>query len=196
MSTPLPTTKLEAVNLMLYEIGEAGVDALDSDLEEVRTALTMLDNTLITVLMKGWSFNTEYTTLEPAVSTGSVEVPATTLQVDAANPYEAVAQRGKYLYDVANKTFVFQRPVKVKLVLSLDFDDLPMHAKAFVLARAGRKFGERFLGAQNTSAFSQQHELETQQAFNQVEARVADHNILTGSSASQRILNRRPRSRR
>lgn len=193
---PLPTSLLDAVNGMLQAIGETKVLELTEELEEVVVAQDTIREVLVDVLAWGWTFNTEDSLLELEQGTGYIRVPANTLSVDPLDPYIRVTQRGLALYDLENNTYVFTAPVKCRLVLSLDFDSLPQHARQYVYARAGRRFTERFLGADTYTRFSQVYEQECERLFKRIEGRHGDYNILTGSTAAQRILDRFPRSRR
>jgi hypothetical protein len=65
------------------------------------------------VLLKGLANNTERNVvLTPDLTTGKIPLPANTLRVDAEDSDGAdVVQRGSYLYDRENHTFVFTRSV-------------------------------------------------------------------------------------
>lgn len=193
---PLPTTLLDAVNGLLQSIGESKVLELTEELEEVVVARDTIREVILDVLTWGWTFNTEDSLLELEQGTGYILVPANTLSVDPLDAYLKVTQRGRALYDLANNTFVFNSPLKCRLVLSMDFECLPQHARQYIYARAGRRFTERFLGADTYTRFSQVYEQECERLFKRIEGRHGDYNILTGSAASQRILDRYPRSRR
>ena len=193
---PTPTTELDAVNTLLQSIGESKVLDLETDLEEVTVARDTIREVSLDVQTWGWTFNTENSLLEVEQGTGFIRIPQNTLSVDALDPYRNITQRGGALYDVDNNTYVFCQPVKCRLVISLPFDCLPQHAKQYIMARAGRRYAERFLGADNYTAFSQSYEAECTRLFKRIEGRHGDYNILTGSADSQRILDRYPRSRR
>lgn len=191
-----PMTLLEAVNVMLQSIGESKVDELTEDLEEVTVAVDTIREASLEVQSHGWTFNTEDILMELETGTGKIIVPDNTLSIDPVDPYVRVTQRGRYLYDIANNSYVFCNPVRCTLVSCLDYDCLPQHARQFILARAGRRYTERFLGAETYTKFSQQYEFECQRLFKRIEGRHGDYNILTGNNASNRILDRYPRSRR
>ena len=59
MTTLQPTTKLEAVNVMLTSIGEAPVNSLISGLEDAELAETILESVNKETQSKGWIFNTD-----------------------------------------------------------------------------------------------------------------------------------------
>lgn len=192
----LSTSLLDAVNTLLQSVGETRVEDVESDLEEVIVARDTLNEVVLEHLTWGWTFNTDVVSLEPEVGTGRITLPANTLSVDAVDPHYAVVQRGNCLYDVAGNTFVFKCPVRCKLVSALDFECLPQHSKQYVLARAGRRYTERFLGADTYTRFSQIYEQECERLFKRIEGRHGDYNILTGSNSTVRVLDRYPRSRR
>lgn len=193
---PNTTSLLDAVNTLLQSIGESRVEDTESDLEEVIVARDTINETVLEHLTWGWTFNSEVVSLEPEVGINRITLPANTLSVDAADPSFKVVQRGNCLYDVCNNTFEFTCPVRCTLVSSLDFECLPQHSKQYVLARAGRRFTERFLGAETYTRFSQMYEQECLRLFKRIEGRHGDYNILRGNANTSRVLDRSPRSRR
>lgn len=196
MALLVPVTLLDAVNTLLQSIGESKVLEITDDLEEVVVARDTLNEVSLEVQSHGWTFNTEDILMEVGTATQRIVLPENTLSVDPVDPYRKVVQRGRYLYDVSNNTYDFTCPIRVTLVSALDFDCLPQHARQYIMARAGRRYTERFLGADAYTKFSQQYEFECQRLFKRIEGRHGDYNILTGNNASNRILDRYPRSRR
>lgn len=193
---PYTSSLLDAVNTLLQSIGESRVEDTESDLEEVIVARDTINEVVLEHLTWGWTFNSEIVSLEPEVGLDRITLPANTLSVDAVDTCFNVVQRGNCLYDVLNNTFEFKCPVRCTLVSSLDFDCLPQHSKQYVIARAGRRFSERFLGADTYTRFSQIYEKECERLFKRIEGRHGDYNILKGAESSRRVLDRSPRSRR
>lgn len=191
----MSTSLLDAVNTLLQSIGESRVEDVEVDLEEVTVARDTLNEVILEVLGWGWTFNSETVRMEPEVGTNRITLPLNTLSVDASAANYSVTQRGIYLYDVERNSYEFTQSVECTLVSALPFDALPHHAKQYVTARAGRRFSERFLGAETYTRFSQIYEKECERLFKRIEGRHGDYNILTGSRGVVRVLDRYPRSR-
>jgi hypothetical protein len=152
-----PTTRLEAVNLMLEVIGEtpvsnltnvAGPDAID--------ALRRLDKTLVDVLTEGWEFNTEYEYPLTRDVNGHIYVPTNVLELDWVKTTYGIdpVQRGNRLYDRKNHTYVFDDDLKVTIIVSLNFDELPQSARAYIAIRAARTFQQDKVGSEQMQKFS------------------------------------------
>ena len=84
---------------------------------------------------KRHNYNTEVRTLAIDVD-GKILLPSNTLSVDAYNTSKHYVQRGEFLYDVTNTTFVFTESVVVKITLLLDFVALPFSVANLIRRRA------------------------------------------------------------
>jgi hypothetical protein len=190
------TTKLEAVNVMLSTIGEAAVNSLSSGLLDAETAETILDNVTRSVQTTGWSFNEEVDyTLSPD-SDGILNLPANCVRVDLAkseskyrNANYDYVQRGTKLYDKINHTYAINETVKVDMIITLDFNELPEAARRFISIRASRIFQERVVGSETLSRFSDDDENTAWLDLLHTESDVNDYNIFDDSS-TYRVLNR------
>lgn len=191
MSTT-PTTKLEAVNQCLAAIGEAPVNRVDdSGLADADVALRTLSNVSREVQQAGWHWNTEINLpLAPDVD-GFLSVPANTLRVDTVGNDRGtdVVQRGQRLYDRANHTYVFTRPVTVELVVLLDFEEIPEAARNYIALRAARRFQQNSVGSPELSGFQAHDEVLALVALQNSEAETQDYNIFQ-SGAVRRIIRR------
>lgn len=128
------------VNQMLSLIGESPVNTLDdSVLSEATLAHTKLIETSAEVQSRGWWCNRVYQMLAPDVD-GKIMVPPTALRVDAVDRNNPVVRRGQYLYNPITNTDKFDRPIDCRLVLLLDFADLPMTLKRYIYIKAARRF--------------------------------------------------------
>lgn len=77
-----PTTKLEAINIMLSSIGESPVNSLTSGLVDAEMAETILNATSRDVQSQGWHFNTEPSYGIVPLASGELLLPANCLKVD------------------------------------------------------------------------------------------------------------------
>ncbi|WP_052063895.1 hypothetical protein [Nitrincola sp. A-D6] len=186
----LPTTKLEAVNIMLASIGEAPINSLDSGLVDAEMAETILDAVTRSVQSEGWTFNTEYSMkLTPDVDEHII-IPVNTLKIDPVNRSVRLVRRGGKLYDPLNHTFKFKQPVIADIVVALAFEDLPETARRYSAIKAARTFQDRTVGSTQLHGFQSQDEQMAYMKMVRDESQVSDHNFLSDNQ-SQSITNRR-----
>lgn len=190
----LPTTELEAVNLMLSAIGEAPVSSLnDPSLLDASLAQEVLDQTSISIQTRGLHCNTDLKLkLTRDASTNEINLPTNTAKVDSSDvsAHRDVVQRGTKLYDRDNHTFVFDEDITVDIVYLLNFDDLPQHVRRYVMTKASRRFQTRFMGSETLAGFTAQDEQEALIEFERTEAQTEDSNLLTGSYDTHKIIAR------
>jgi hypothetical protein len=189
-----PTTKLEAVNIMLSSIGESPVNSLTSGLVDAEMAETILEATSRDVQSMGWHFNTEPKfRITPLVS-GEIQLPSNCLKADATAGSETarqfdLTQRGQRLYDRTTHSFSINATVEVDLVLMLEFEEMPEAARRFVTLRAARVFQDRAVGSSELHGFQERDELRAMVELKDMEADTADHNIFDNYSVA-RVLDR------
>jgi hypothetical protein len=179
-----PTTKLEAVNVMLSTLGEAPVNSLNSGLIDAEMAEQILDNVNREVQAQGWNFNTE-TDYTIAVNTaGEIELPSNFVRVDLAksetkfrSSKNEYVQRGNRIYDTIKHTYAIGKALKLDAVVLLDFELIPEVARRYIAIRASRIFQERVLGSTNMSAQNRTDEQQTQLALIDMEGDSGDYNI-------------------
>jgi len=179
-----PTTKLEAVNVMLSTLGEAPVNSLSSGLIDAEMAEQILDNVNREVQSQGWNFNTE-TDYTIAVNTvGEIELPSSFVRVDLAksetkyrSSRNEYVQRGNKIYDTVQHTYVINKALKLDAVVLLDFELIPEIARRYIAIRASRIFQERVLGSTNISAQNRTDEQQAQLALRDMEGDNGDYSI-------------------
>jgi len=182
MSTLQPTTRLDAVNVMLSSIGEAPVNSLTSGLEDAELAETILESVNRETQSKGWIFNTDLKIkLTRNISNNHIELPNNYIRVDTRNSLrnskKDIVERGRKLYDRIANSYVFSEDVVVDAVILLDFTDIPEAARRYITIRSARIFQDRVLSSPNIHGFQMQDE---QQAFIELQdyqAETADFNI-------------------
>jgi len=182
MATLQPTTRLEAVNVMLSSIGEAPVNSLTSGLEDAELAETILESVNRETQSKGWIFNTDLKIkLTRNPTNNHIELPNNYIRVDTRNTLrnssKDIVERGRKLYDRIANSYVFTEDVTVDAVILLDFSDIPESARRYITIRAARIFQDRVLSSPNIHGFQMQDE---QQAFIELQdyqAETADFNI-------------------
>lgn len=187
------TTELEAVNVMLTNIGESPVTTLnDPDVVDAGIARTILNSVNREVQSMGWWFNIDIQREFTPTAGNRIQLPQNTLRVDSTSldRDKNYVQRGRYLYDVENHTYTITDPVKLNIVLGLDFEDIPEVARRYVNIRAARIFQERFLGTPTISSFNERDELSALSALKSENHEAGDYNILTGNYDVNNILQR------
>ena len=157
MSATIPLTSLDAVNLMLADLGDRPVNSLaDTNRLDVNYAVQALESTTRAILAFGWWFNEEQATLSPDAS-GYYNLPQdwSAIKYVSGGPgngtidFPRLVARGRRLFDVANGTDVFvgEPAVTVSFARLLEFDDLPMTAREYIYATASIRNQTRALGS-------------------------------------------------
>lgn len=187
-----PSTELEAVNYLLFSIGETPVNTLDEDATEpiALVAHRTLHQISRQVQAMGLHCNSETDYLLRRDVNGYLWVPVNTLKADASDPTVDVVLRGQRLYDRANHTYRFDRDLRVDLVLFLPFEELPQVVRDYITVRAVRVFQSKVLGSEALHSFSVQDEAEARLAMIQEEVDSGDYNILRNPDVT-RMLRRR-----
>lgn len=190
----LPTSQLDAVNIMLSTLGEAPVNDINaSGLSDVATAKTLLHNVSRAVQTEGWHFNTEVDyDLTPEAVTGYLLLPSNQLRVDTTKQYQDtdVAVRGDKLYNRKKHTFVFTEKVQVEMVVFLPFEDMPEAARNYITIKAARIYQTNVLGSELLEKFTADDELAAMILLKDAEGFTADYNMLSDSYSVASILTR------
>lgn len=155
-----PTTKLEALNLMLQAVGESPVSNYDtSTTEDVVSAKKKLDEVMLEVQNKGYNWNTELCFPLTRELDGRISVPANALRVDFV-PDSNVdpVVRGVKVYDRKSFGYVFTQNLEADIVLLLEFEEMPQSARNYVTARAIRKFEDVSFGNSEQSRNNRDNE--------------------------------------
>ena len=145
-----PLTELEAVNIMLYNIGEASVETLEGDLPlDVLKALRRIRAIAQAVQTRGWFWNRETMDLYPLVD-GTIPVPTGTVAVRPARPdyqFKITVRNGiLYRLEPNNNGPTFDGPVSVVLTKCLVYEELPAVARLYIALRAAREHQVQELG--------------------------------------------------
>lgn len=191
----IPTTKLEAVNTMLSCIGESPVNTIEvTDLEQVASALAILDEVSREVQEIGWYFNTEtnYPLLRQVDTT--ISLPANTLKVDTTPRFACyeIVQRGTSLYDAHTHSYFFDKNLEVEITFALDWEQLPQCARNLIMIRAARRFQTRELGSESSWKFSETDEMVASAHLESAEHTNGDYNMITDSYSTAFVVEDRP----
>ena len=178
------TSKLEAVNKALQMMGEAPVNSLQGLLGLGNLAETTIDSVSRKLQTEGWSFNTDYqVSLVRDSTTNHISVGSNVSRI-YVDPYEYpdidVVQRGSKLYDRKNNTYEFEKNLKVDMTIILDWDDLPEHARVYIMTKTGRELQESMIGSKDLTEINLLVEQEVRGQFLEEETTLSDHNMLRG----------------
>lgn len=174
------TTQLEAVNVMLGNIGESPVTALSplSSLPvSARTAISVLDEVSRDVQSEGWHFNTvNKVTLSPNVN-GEIFLTDDVLHIDTLDHSKDIVQRGQQLFDRGDNTLVFDNDLKVTVTYLLDFTELHEQARRYITLKASRVFQGRIVGSQELEQQILREELKARQNLEEADGIGSDRTI-------------------
>lgn len=189
------TTKLSAVNTMLFTIGESPINTLEGgNVVDAVTAQQVLEDVSREVQSEGWGFNTEknYPLSRQAFAPFVIYVPDTALACDPSDTTSEVIVRGTRLYDLKNHTYEFPDTSKIEcdIIWHLEFEELPETARRYITIRAARIFQDGAVGSDTIHTFTERDEFQARARFRKANSRVRDKNLLRGNQSIARILQR------
>ena len=153
----VPMTELEAVNLMLYDVGSRPTNTLTSPtrLDVIRAQAT-LDAMVRSVAQRGYWFNTEIISVSVNGS-NKYPIPTSVVHVEVlsggptsgTNGAPFMVARSGFLYDTVNATDTFAggTTIKLKVHRLLEFEEMPSSAREYCYAAASIRFQSRSLGS-------------------------------------------------
>ena len=187
-TVPGRSTLLNAVNVLLLNIGEEPVDnLLDLKNQEARMAQLTIEEFHKDGQARGWTWNTDigYTfnvdTEEEIVGPGNVLA----FQVDPYQYNNRFMLRGKKVYDRLNKTTKFPSSsgitqIQADVIWMLSWDDSPEVYNRYTTIRSARVFSTRVLGSDSVTQFTAVDEEKAMTELMRVEMLQANANALTG----------------
>ena len=180
MASLAPTTRLEAVNVMLRALGQSPVSSLENNNDvTVSKAKATLEEYNREVQSLGWKFNTEEDYKLVTDSNNKIAIPLDALQIDPDDNAKKYVQRGQFLYDTDNHTDTFTQNVKVTLVFYLDYETLPEIARRYIAIKAARAFFRRERKDPDQDTITAREEYEAKANADRMYARVADQTLLS-----------------
>lgn len=196
-------SETDAVNMLLATIGAAPVNSVDTASVDAVMAKNTLKEISLSVQAMGWYFNTDNAKKWSPDSSGNIYIPYNeqVMSVDNAYqvenvPYEtrevAVKTNSagfRVLYDVTNKTFVFDSPVVTKTVYAYPWNSLPHEARYYIAIRAARVFQDRAVGSEKSHTFTLRDEQYALAALRHLESETADYSIFQNYSVA-RVIDR------
>lgn len=180
MQTPIQTSELSAVNVILSLMGESPVSTLTPPYgSDVATARNLLAEANKDILSEGWKFNKdEQYELTPDVD-GHIAVPSNAISIDAdTDSTRDIVVRSGYLYETSARTDVFTSSIKCEILWYFAFDELPEYARRYVQIVAARRYQARYLGSENQHMYSELDETKARILMMRGETDTADYNML------------------
>ena len=185
-------TELDVINNALSTMGEVPLNDADEVHPMVAQIKRFLKEENQLLQQKGWNFNQEYVTLSPDALSSFIYVPQDTI---TANPYirprlnykENFIQRGRRLYNTDTNSYVFEKPVEVKLTRLIPFEELPPQAQRCVSNATCLRFQQAY-DADGSRA--QQLVMDLQISLQQLEqedVRIRKPNLLLKSTTVRRM---------
>lgn len=189
------TTELEAINVMLACVGEAPINTLLGDLPaSIQIAVDLLRETSRSVQKKGWSFNTEDDYELSRNGDDEVQLPANMLSCDLTIERGDVnlVQRGLFLYDKMNHTYVLDFNPKCTICLFLSWDELPEAARHYIKIKAARIYQDQTVGSTDHHRFTQSDEMEALADMAGANAEAEDATIFDADDCIRGVVMRKP----
>ncbi len=191
MATKL--TKLDAVNIVLSNIGMAPVTTLDNDNPMISLASNIIDEVSLSLQTEGWVFNTEMEyPFTPDPATQHITIPLNVLSIDTGyDQTKDVVIRGGKLYDKRAHSYKFTNEQKLNVVWVFDFEDIPEAFKSYIAMRSANLFAGRAVGSTEQVKFGEREEALARAAMLQYETEQGDYNML-GTADNRNYRTYRP----
>lgn len=189
--TLVPLTELDAVNIILEVSGDQPVNAIDPSVPDSEIAQLILHNASRELQIAGWSFNKDIEFEMALDGNSKVPIADNILDIDGFYRTDRFVQRGAFLYDVSNQTFVFTSAPSCNVVWFQPFDELPAHARNLITIIAARRYQKRTVGSELLDGFTAEDELRARALFTTKEMDTEDNNMLQGPSQHRIWRNRR-----
>lgn len=172
-------TKLNGVNIVLSNIGQAPVTSLATLNPAAKLAEQILDEVSLSTQSEGWVFNTEQDYPFTPNSNKEIIIPSNVIALDFVSFGDKnTVQRGGKLYDKRNHTYQFDDVVYGKVTWLFDYVDLPEVFKNYIAMRAANVFANRSVGSNEIVKYSKEEEQIARAAIMEYETQQGDYNML------------------
>jgi hypothetical protein len=184
--TPGRTGLLEAVNVLLENIGESPVNSLEGEqIGDARTA----ERTLLEIHKEGqtesWSWNREAQyPFQKDVNTKEIVVPSNVVSFfpDPYNTARRFVLRGQRVYDTWERRYQYDETiteVRADVTWLLPWDDCPEVFNRWVTIKAARVFSARVLTNDSVFKYTAFDEKAARAALESMEHQTNGYNLLT-----------------
>lgn len=139
-------TKVDAVNIVLSAIGGSPINTLDdNDDVDIDNILRLMDRVSLNVQLKGWDFNSLQMTLIPDALSKRILWNESIIKFTSTDG-TVYSKRGKYLFNVTDSTYEFNKSVTLSVITAVDFEDLPQCFREYITAKTAVEFQTRYMG--------------------------------------------------
>ena len=185
------TSELDALNVMLTNIGQQPIVNINNTNPQVALAKTVLNQVTGDVLTEGWTFNREMD--YPLTPNGDQEfmLPENVVSWDLRWPtdYDVVIRNGK-LYDKRNHTYKFDvDELKLDIIWLFDFEDIPNAIRNYITIRASNLFAMRTTGSTEIAKYGQMEEQQARATALDYETQQGDWNIFQNPDGTRSFRN-------
>ena len=186
-------TKLDAVNIVLSNIGQAPVTQVDNDNPMVALAVNMVDEVAEAVQSESWAFNYEFNYPFTPDINNEIPIAENIIRIDASDPYtdKELIIRGGKLYDAKAHSYKFTDKLLLDVTWLLDFEDLPQPVKQYIAIRTANLFAGRAVGSQEAVRFGEREEANARATLIEYETQQGDYSFLSGQD-NRKIPTYRP----
>lgn len=142
------TTELEALNEVLENTGEDPVNSLTVLPRSGQRALRSLRsiNKQMQADTSFWHNNgRRNVTLHPDALTQKIALGANVVTISASRRILDVTNRGGFLFDIANDTFLFDNEIEVNMKILLEWDELNVQNQWYFIKVASRIYQQRWI---------------------------------------------------
>lgn len=144
-------TEIDAINKMLRYIGELPIpnDVSIDELPEGHEAIiarSILKETIEQTQEDRWWFNQATMSLIPNTA-GYITMPTNIISIYSNNRYLII---GNDLFDVQNQTKIFTNPVRLSVLISFKFEDLPKVFRTYVVLLSAKSLHTSLNGDETT----------------------------------------------
>lgn len=182
-------SKLEAVNIILGNIGEAPISSLIAPETDAfaLSAITYLDETVRVVQSEDWEFNKDSDYPMTPDGSGFIAVTDSMISVDSSyrsSDLNVTTRQGK-LYNLEDHTFVFTGIVYTDVKWEFTFEELPQYIRQYIAVRAARIFAQRHANDGLSAQLSAEDENRTMIAAKRTDKRMTDKTIFTNQNINR-----------
>lgn len=185
--TPGRTTLVDAVNVLLLNIGEAPVNTLSNEqVGESRVALQTIREYHREGQLRGWCWNSEDDyPFQKDTLTGEIVVPENIVRW-TPNIYlyqRRFSLRGQKVYDNERRSTVMEPAmgeIQASIVSLLSWEESPEPYNRWTTVRAARVFAARVVGNDATVKYTMKDEMDAMAELQRMELENSEYNILTG----------------
>lgn len=179
---------LTVINNMLGTMGEAPLNAVD-DPHPYRAACVSILNTVNREFQaRGWWFNREALTLQPATSDGSIYLPGDAINVRTED--RNYVQRYRRLYNLDGGTYAFTEAQEVTVVRLVPFEHTPELYAAYCAAEATLRFQKRYDGDSEKTRRLNEEQRDARIAAQAEETRQSRANLIESNARLSYIKSR------